>query len=116
MSISNKDLQILSHMLRHCERIEQTVIRSGSFVAVASDADYLDAVCLNILQIGELAGRLSEEFIRSFQDAMPWKEMRAMRNVVAHDYLSLDIDRLWDTAQDDIPLLKAFCEQQLNNT
>lgn len=114
MNMSSKDRQILSHILRHCERIENTAKRSSLFEAFAADADFVDAMSLNVLQIGELVGRLSDEFIQSHSDAMPWKEMRAMRNVVAHDYLSLDIDRLWDTAKEDIPALKAFCLKQLD--
>ena len=37
---------------------------------------------------------------------MPWNQIKAMRNIVAHNYGNIDIDVLWDTVQYDIPSLK----------
>ena len=37
-----------------------------------------------------------------------------MRNMFAHDYGSMDIDRIWDTVVMDIPELENYCEEALN--
>ena len=36
-----------------------------------------------------------------------------MRNPVAHRYGSMSRDIIWETAVTDIPVLKAFCDEQL---
>lgn len=45
---------------------------------------------------------------------MPWREIKAMRNIAAHNYGEIDVDILWETAIDDIPCLKKYCERIIN--
>ena len=58
-----------------------------------------------ILQIGELVEKLSDDF-RSKNSKMPWRDIKAMRNITAHNYGEI----LWGTATSDIPLLKDYCQ------
>ena len=74
---------------------------------------YRNACAMCILQIGELAGHFSPEF-RSSHGQMPWNEIRAMRNVVAHAYGSISIQTTWETIEQDIPALRAFCRDALD--
>lgn len=49
---------------------------------------------------------------------MPWNQIKAMRNIVAHNYGSIDAEILWETIENDVPQLKAYCLdilQTLNN-
>ena len=39
-----------------------------------------------------------------------------MRNMVAHSYGSMSREIIWETATVDIPVLLAFCEEQLNDS
>ena len=39
--------------------------------------------------------------------------IKAMRNLVAHNYGSMSREIIWETAIADIPVLCEFCEQQL---
>ena len=57
-----------------------------------------------ILQIGELAGKLSDE-ARSANDDIPWREIRGLRNICAHNYGNIDIAMVWNTLLYDIPEL-----------
>ena len=61
-----------------------------------------------ILQIGELVAKLSDEF-KLTNDIMPWREIKAMRNIAAHNYGEMDYDILWETAISDIPSLRDYC-------
>lgn len=36
-----------------------------------------------------------------------------MRNIFAHNYLEMDIERIWEVAAEDISALKEFCRVQL---
>ena len=73
---------------------------------------YHNAVSLCILQIGELVGTLSEEFRASHPD-VPWREIKLMRNIVAHRYGTIDHAITWDVVVNDIPVLKEYCLKQL---
>jgi uncharacterized protein with HEPN domain len=85
MSKTNKDLDIISHILEYCSEIEQTIEHFGNSLEIfSSNKIYRNAITMCILQIGELAGRLSPEFISSHSN-VPWRSIKAMRNIVAHD-------------------------------
>lgn len=76
------------------------------------DSDYADSV--NLLQIGELAGRFSEDFVaRSMALGINWRAIKNMRNMFAHDYGAMDLERIWVTVIEDLPALERFCEEQL---
>ena len=109
------DLQRLAHIRDYCAEIEKTVARYGaSFDAFARDADYQRSVSFCIMQIGELSGKLAPEFRRASAERVPWGLVKGMRNLVAHDYASMEQDMLWETVTTDIPVLKAFCDEQLD--
>lgn len=68
---------ILEHIISYCDQIEQTVVRFGnSYDTFYTDAIYRNAAALCILQIGELVGKLTEDF-RSSHDAIPWRKIKA---------------------------------------
>ena len=68
---------------------------------------------MNILQIGELAGALSGDYVERTRRAMDWRSIKGMRNIFAHDYGSMDLERTWYTAVTDVPALKEFCQGEL---
>jgi uncharacterized protein with HEPN domain len=66
------------------------------------------AVILNIVVIGEAATRLADEypdFVARYPDVQ-WKSMRGMRNRMAHGYFDINLDIVWDTIQQSIPILE----------
>ena len=101
-------------MLNYCNEIEKTIMRySDEFTIFAQDADYQRSVSFCLMQIGELSNGLSEEFKQETKGLIPWPAIKAMRNMVAHDYGNVDQEKIWYTAHDDIKELKRFCQQQI---
>ena len=45
---------------------------------------------------------------------MPWKDIKGMRDWVAHGYGTINLKEVWDTAVNDIKLLKDYCEIIIN--
>ena len=89
---SNRDLDVISHILRYCKQVETAHADFGcSKERFIQSTTYQNAVCMCILQIGELIGRLSEDFQEKHSD-IPWHKICGMRNFVAHEYGKLDLD------------------------
>ena len=65
-----------------------------------------------IIQIGELVGRLSDDF-RSAHEDIPWYEIKALRNLHAHDYENVNMELVWEAITIDVPELKKNLEALL---
>ena len=110
-----RDISILEHIVSYCDQIEETIARFGDDYSVfCKDAIYRNATALCILQIGELVGKLTEEF-RVSHDAIPWRKIKAMRNIVAHSYGTVDSEITWEIIKEDIPDLKAYCKAVIDH-
>jgi uncharacterized protein with HEPN domain len=106
----NRDLSILEHIVSYCDQIQQTVERFGDDYALfEADPIYRNASALCILQIGELVGKLTDEF-RTRHPDVPWRQIKAMRNIVAHSYGSVDPASTWEIIASDIPELRRYCQ------
>ena len=113
MTKYNKQISILEKIIRYCEQIGKTTERFGKTYEIFSgDFDYQNSCAMCIFQIGELASRLPEDF-RVKYDQIPWKLIRGMRNMFAHEYEKVSLVRMWATIETDIPMLKAQCEEVL---
>ena len=67
--------------------------------AFLEDRKTQQAVIYNIFIIGEAASQIINDhpnFIVTHPD-IPWREMRGMRNRLAHGYFGLDQSIIWDT-------------------
>ncbi len=110
--MNSRDEQIIKNILKYCDKINNTVHRFGSdFSVFCDDSDYRDSIAMNLLQIGELAGKFSQDYVSSSKQN--WRAIKNMRNMFEHDYGSMDIDRIWDTVIIDIPELESFCKAEL---
>jgi len=63
-----------------------------------------DAVVRRLEVVGEAVARVSEPF-KSEHPEVPWAGIRAMRNVMAHQYDVIDCLRVWKTVKEDLPPL-----------
>jgi len=50
--------------------------------------------------------RLSDE-LQNAHPHIPWQDIAGMRNKLIHDYFGVDLEKVWLTAKEDIPVLKA---------
>ena len=113
--MNRSDWQRLLHIRTYCEDIAGFIERFGeNYDTFVNDRAYLNAVSMCILQIGELANGLSDEFREETQKKIPWSLIRGMRNWMAHAYAEMDEHIIWETTINDIPRLLEFCNETLN--
>lgn len=92
----DRDINILRHIVTYCQQIEQTIKRFGDSAEIfTADPIYRNAAALCILQIGELVGNLSDNF-RTEHQAVPWRQIKAMRNIAAHRYGTVNAEITWE--------------------
>jgi uncharacterized protein with HEPN domain len=108
------DIERIKHIKRYCEDIAAAIARFGnSFDVFQQDTDFYNSISMSIMQIGELAVGLSQEFQDATREQMPWGLMKGMRNRFAHSYATMDRSDIWETAAADIPNLLRFCDSVL---
>jgi uncharacterized protein with HEPN domain len=59
----------------------------------------VDAVLMQLIVIGENAGKLSEYGIYEKHPDVPWRKIRGLRNIIAHDYDRVDAKEVWRTVE-----------------
>ena len=101
------DRIILRKMVGYCDDIA-AILQSfdADYQRYTAEKVYQYACDMCIIQLGELASRLSDACIGASPE-LPWKYVRAMRNLFAHDYQSARLDMVWDTLTNDIPSFRS---------
>ncbi len=114
MKPSDRDISTLRHIIRYCDEIAEMIHgHELTLDKVKADPLYRNALAMSILQIGELVNVLSDGFKTTNNHAVPWHEIKRMRDKAAHHYGSFDAEILWETAVNDITPLKTFCQQYI---
>ena len=104
-----KDKRVVECIIKHCLNIEEDVLNIAE-ENFYNDRKTQNSVCFDILQIGELAKSLSDDFTVKYS-SMPWKDIKGMRDWVVHGYQSIKMSRVWRTAIEDIKRLREYCEE-----
>jgi len=97
----------------YLDHIQQAATDACSFVEGLGKEDFLEdkrtqqAVIMSLIIIGEAATKAMDgytEFIQAHPE-VPWRNMRGMRNRMAHGYFDIDLDVVWETVQEWLPEL-----------
>ena len=73
------------------------------------------SVVKNVEVVGEAAYMLTKAFKRTHPE-VPWKFIQGMRHFLVHDYATIDDKELYNTAINDIPVLRQQVAQYLADT
>jgi len=107
------DITYLEHILERAGKIIQ-------FTQGMGESDFLNdektqsAVIREFEVIGEATKRVSDDY-RSKHSEIPWKLMSGMRDVLIHDYEGVDVFTIWDTVQNDVPVLIDQLQKAFNH-
>lgn len=100
------------HVVESIARIERYV-SAASREAFAASSLVQDAVLRNLQVLAESSQRLSDN-LKVRHPEVPWRKIAGFRNVLVHDYLGVDPDRVWEILQNDLPQLKSSMQHILD--
>ena len=70
-----------------------------------------DAVIRNIEVIGKALKDYGIELLVVKNPDIPWQKIASMRNILAHEYLGVDLSLIWGTLNKDLDVLKGVLDQ-----
>lgn len=80
----------------------QRYVAGGTEESFEQDEILVDAVLRNLEIIGEAAGGVPEDLQAQYPD-VPWRKMKGLRNLLAHEYFGIDLSIIWEIASSNIP-------------
>ncbi len=101
----------LRDMLENALRAIQFV-EGMDFEAFAKDEKTIYAVVRAIELIGEAARGIPEN-IRAKYPGIPWRDVAAMRNKLVHNYFGVNLEVVWQTIHEDLPLLISVLQKTI---
>lgn len=105
-----KDKKYLERIINYSNKIIRYLEEITSIEEFESNEEKVDAVLLNLEQIGETAKKLSEEF----KDSIPtieWNKIIGLRNLISHEYEGVDLTIIYNVATINIPELLKILEE-----
>ncbi|HEY2082871.1 MAG TPA: DUF86 domain-containing protein [Verrucomicrobiae bacterium] len=86
----------------HAGQLIAGYVKDTSEPAFAADIQKQDAVVRRLEIIGEATVHLSESTRQAIPE-LPFRKMRGMRNIVAHDYANVDLKIVWEVVTMHVP-------------
>jgi len=102
--MDSRDVAVLNKIL-HETTILSAFIDDCDLDAFLSDERTKRAVCMTLINIGEMVKLLSEQ-TKAMDVAIPWRQVAGLRDVTVHGYQTLRMEDIWETVTVDIPVLR----------
>ena len=100
------------------EQLLDSIQAVATFVAKQSQLSFnrnrmlQDAVKYELLVIGEASKRFTSEFREQHPD-WPWHQMIGLRNILTHEYDTVDLGTVWLTTKRSLPRLAGQVREAL---
>ncbi|MCL2296554.1 MAG: DUF86 domain-containing protein [Methanomassiliicoccaceae archaeon] len=108
-----KDAFQIKSIIIYCDMIEDAMNTFGNDIEDFMENVHYHNVCsFYISQIGEAIKPLSKELTEKYPE-IKWREIRETRDDIAHIYHKIDMETIWVSITEDIPLLKKTCKRIL---
>ena len=91
-------------------RLVASYVAGTTLKHFSGDTMKQDAVVRRIEIIGEATWHLNDE-TRTLFPNLPFRQMRGMRNIMAHDYANVNVQIVWEVATVHLPEMVRLIEE-----
>ena len=97
--------------------VHESIARIKEYTAEGREAFFADtrtqdAVLRNLQTLAESTQRLSAD-LKAAHPEVDWRGISGLRNILVHDYLGINLVRVWEIVERDLPVLKGQIETLL---
>jgi len=103
-----RDDRLYIHHIRDCVRRIDQYCQNGEEAFRASEL-IQDAVLRNLQTLAESTQRISDH-LKSLHPEVDWRAIAGFRNVLVHDYLGINLERVWEIVSVHLPVLESQME------
>ncbi len=96
-----KDSKYIGRIIKYINKINQYMLHVDSYETFIVNEEKVDAVILNLEQIGETVKKLSEIYKQNHPE-IDWLNISGLRNIIAHEYEEVDYLLIYTTAKNSI--------------
>lgn len=96
-----KDSKYIARVIKYINKINQYMLHVDSYETFIMNEEKVDAVILNLEQIGETVKKLSESYKQNHPE-IDWINISGLRNLIAHEYEEVDYLLIYTTAINSI--------------
>lgn len=93
----NDILQAINQINQYAQGVNLDEFKSGQLL--------IDGVNMNLMIIGEAARNVPDEVQKKYPQ-VDWRNIVGLRNVITHEYFRLNLDRIWNIVEVELPLLQ----------
>ncbi len=101
--LPKSDLARLEFSFLMIEDVELIIRRHENIDNSLNDKEGYHALMMCLMQIGESLSKIKDERLKNL---LPVNFAYRMRNIIAHDYLGINLNIIKETLKNDIPQLK----------
>lgn len=113
MSKTNaKQVERCEIILDQIERVA-TELNGVTFQDFQTDRSKSDLAAFRVQVIGENCHHLGDQ-VKERHPSLPWPDIYGMRNIIAHDYNSINPKRVWQVARDYLAPVRDMARQELD--
>ena len=114
-------LEILNQINGSVQTIQkrfQPIRSSNDFTDSDAGLEKLDAVCMQLIAIGESLKNLDKvtdfKLLQRYSE-IEWKKVKGMRDIISHHYFDLNAEAIYEVCQSHIGLLGQVIEKIIND-
>ncbi len=114
-------LECLQNILSALHMIQErtaTISSADDFITTPSGTLRLDAVCMNLIALGEAVkglDKLTKGELLQHYPQIYWSGVMRMRDKIAHHYFEVDPEVVFVTIQENIPPMSPIIEQMIRD-
>lgn len=112
---SHKDFSCIIGILDAIQKIQDYSGKFENADELYNDSLSFDATMMNFIVLGEMADKLSDQFLMETREDIEWHKVKGFRNIIAHNYFGIDAQDVWQIIQGSLIQLKERLEELIES-